>query len=311
MRFLKFIEGGFLHNRFYCLFLALCLQMIPLIAADRPTAIPVLVYHGIIKKEEPVVSNYDTGEETFKEHMEALKRAGYQTITLQDLLAFLKTGKALPEKPFLITFDDGRRDSLLVDPVLEKLGFTAVMFLITDPEQMTLSQRLKWDELNKMFQSKRWEMQAHGHFYHNLIPINEQGDRGHFASNKKWIAEKNRLENDLEYQQRLYDDLRLNKKEIETHMPGNKVISFAFPFGDFGNNGINVPDSYGIPINIHNTSKLFQLAFLIYPNILTSGTHDFMVRQNTNALLLPRFVDNGYRSGEEIVELFDKVAELK
>lgn len=274
--------------------------------AQMEGAIPVLVYHGIIQENKEVISNYDISEKSFVLHMEALKKAGYQTITLQDLLAFSRHEKSLPDKPFLITFDDGRKDSLLIDPVLKKLGFTAVMFVVTDPEQMQLPQRLKWEELNQMFQSKRWDMQAHGHFYHNLIPVNAQGTMGHFASNKKWISEKNRLENDLEYQQRLLEDLKTNKSEIEKHIPGSHVIAFAYPFGDYGLDGINVSSSVGIPITIQNMSPLFPLAFTISTLFSPAGGGPSRDGHEIYPLLLPRFVDNGFLTEEELIQLFDQ-----
>lgn len=273
-------------------------------------AIPVLVYHSIIKNDEEIISKFDISERNFELHMEALKKAGYQTLTLQDLLAFLKREKTLPEKPFLITFDDGRKDNLLIDSILERLGFTAIMFTITDPEQMKLPQRLKWKELNQMFQSKRWDIQAHGHFYHNLIPINAEGDQGNFASNKKWLSEKNRLENDLEYQQRLLEDLKMNKKEIEKNVKGSQVIAFAFPFGDYGLDGNNLSASIGIPVNIQNVGQQFPLAFILCPIFSQTNGEDCMVHKGTNPLLIPRFMDTGYLTGEEVVHIFDQASKL-
>ena len=44
----------------------------------------------------------------------------------------MKGEKNLPEKSFLLTFDDGRKDSYYpVDPILKALDYRAIMFVIS------------------------------------------------------------------------------------------------------------------------------------------------------------------------------------
>ena len=67
-------------------------------------ALPVLMYHhfAAAASEETVVS-----ADRFREQMAALRSAGYTAVTLQQILDYVDDGTPLPEKPFLITMDDG------------------------------------------------------------------------------------------------------------------------------------------------------------------------------------------------------------
>ncbi|MGH7856232.1 MAG: tetratricopeptide repeat protein, partial [Candidatus Binatia bacterium] len=90
-------------------------------------SVPVLLYHG--------VSESSTREDTmplrnFRDQMEALRREGYQSITIHQLLDFYEKGTPLPPKAIYITFDDARADSYrYADPVLRDTGFQAAMYV--------------------------------------------------------------------------------------------------------------------------------------------------------------------------------------
>ncbi len=65
----------------------------------------------------------------FAEHMNAIEAEGYRPVSLDDVLAHLGRGAALPPRATLITFDDGYLDNLVgAAPVLSRHGFPAVLF---------------------------------------------------------------------------------------------------------------------------------------------------------------------------------------
>lgn len=117
-------------------------------------SVPVLVYHGLIAKPDKV----STSLEEFKDDMFALKTAGYQTVRLADFQAYIQGKKTLPDKSFLLTFDDARKDSYYpADPILKELHYSAVMFVITDTlDSKTNRFHLTKSELIKMKNSGRW-----------------------------------------------------------------------------------------------------------------------------------------------------------
>src|SRR3989339_479020 len=91
-------------------------------------SIPGLLYHGIIDKPDGA----NILLENFKDQMFALKKAGWQTISIEDFYAFTRGEKQVPDKSFLLTFDDGRKDSYYpVDPILKALDYNAVIFVIS------------------------------------------------------------------------------------------------------------------------------------------------------------------------------------
>ncbi|MDF2189623.1 polysaccharide deacetylase family protein [Paraflavitalea sp. CAU 1676] len=60
-----------------------------------------------------------------------LRQEGYRTISLSQLVNHLRQGTPLPEKPLLITFDDGYLDNFTnAYPVFRQLGMKANIFLV-------------------------------------------------------------------------------------------------------------------------------------------------------------------------------------
>lgn len=206
------------------------------------TSVPVLLYHGIADKPYKT----DVLLENFKEQMFALKKAGYETVTLAEFEEYMQGERALPEKSFLLTFDDGIKSSYYpVDPILKALDYNAVMFIITKYSLGNSSgpYYLSQQEIEEMMMSGRWEVQAHTKEGHNLITIDGSGTQGHFYGNKKWLEEERRLENEQEFRQRIRTDFIQTKEDMEQYL-GIDVYAFAFPFGDMGENSLNYPEAH-------------------------------------------------------------------
>src|SRR3989338_8622418 len=64
-------------------------------------SVPVLLYHG--ESGGP-----DMPQATFVQQMRALHEAGWRTVTLSQFEAFMRGEASVPDKSFLLTFDDGR-----------------------------------------------------------------------------------------------------------------------------------------------------------------------------------------------------------
>jgi peptidoglycan/xylan/chitin deacetylase (PgdA/CDA1 family) len=89
--------------------------------------IPIITYHAIGDGPRPLwVSVGD-----FEAHLDAYKKAGYQTISLASLVDSL--GRDLPENALVITFDDGYESVYsLAWPRLRAAGLGGTVFLVTD-----------------------------------------------------------------------------------------------------------------------------------------------------------------------------------
>ena len=64
------------------------------------------MYHGI-RKSTSAQNKYVISPDEFESDLKYIKENGYETIVVADLLEYFDNGKALPEKPIMITFDDG------------------------------------------------------------------------------------------------------------------------------------------------------------------------------------------------------------
>jgi peptidoglycan/xylan/chitin deacetylase (PgdA/CDA1 family) len=121
---------------------------------ERTVQLPILMYHYISTPQADAdVYRVDlsTPPDLFAAHLDRLLAEGYTTISLYQLLAHLVQGAPLPEKPVVITFDDGYRDNYEnAFPLLAERGMTATFFVITDfiDEQRPLY--LSWDMARAM-----------------------------------------------------------------------------------------------------------------------------------------------------------------
>jgi peptidoglycan/xylan/chitin deacetylase (PgdA/CDA1 family) len=69
--------------------------------------------------------------EAFEEQLAELKRWNYQSITLEQWIAYKEKRAALPRRPIIITFDDGYQSTHHTAwPILQRYGFTATVFLV-------------------------------------------------------------------------------------------------------------------------------------------------------------------------------------
>lgn len=193
--------------------------------------IVVLNYHGVFLNEKNDSSSISY--EKFKDQMFTLKSNGYETVSLSDMYAFLRGEKQIPEKSFLITFDDGIKESYYnTDAVLRMLNYTAVMFVIVYPSlEMAGNYHLNTSELHQMQDSGRWDIESHSYDAHRNIVIDANGSQGPFMSSKEWIASENRSETDQEYVSRVQKDYQISKQLLEREF-NKTVIGFAFPFGE-------------------------------------------------------------------------------
>jgi len=92
-------------------------------------AVPVLLYHHINRHAGDTVT---VAPEVFAGQLRFLAEAGYRTLTLGELLAFVKGDAVTAARAVVITFDDGWLDNyLFAYPALLQYRFTAASFLVT------------------------------------------------------------------------------------------------------------------------------------------------------------------------------------
>lgn len=101
-------------------------SIIPVVSDSRDTVeLPILMYHGITDVSASV-DEYTILAETFENDLKWLGDNGFTSISVKQLINYVDNGSALPEKPVLITFDDGYVNNYnFALPLLEKYHMKA------------------------------------------------------------------------------------------------------------------------------------------------------------------------------------------
>ncbi len=185
--------------------------------------LPVLMYHE--------VRDRDPGKDSIlPEEMEGdlryLLRAGYTTVFMEDVLDFVYSGKALPDKPILLTFDDGYESSYRhLFPLLKQYGAKAVISVIGKsadefsrlPENGGPYVHSSWKELLEMRASGCVELQNHSYDLHR----ESGGEQG---------CKQRAGEDEQMYELRIRRDADRLQEELYRRT-GSPASTFAYPYG--------------------------------------------------------------------------------
>jgi peptidoglycan/xylan/chitin deacetylase (PgdA/CDA1 family) len=102
----------------------------------QPLAVPVLTFHRVNHLAPDATATrrrLTVAPDRFACHLHALADAGYRSIRSAELSAALRGAASLPERPIILTFDDGYRDCVeRVLPALCEHGFGATFFVLMD-----------------------------------------------------------------------------------------------------------------------------------------------------------------------------------
>lgn len=104
-------------------------------ALAAATHCPILMYHYLsdaAPDADPTRRDLSVSPALFAAHLDTLAQDGYSAIHLRQLLDFLSGGATLPERPIVLSFDDGYADLLgNALPLLQDYGFTASSFIVS------------------------------------------------------------------------------------------------------------------------------------------------------------------------------------
>jgi peptidoglycan/xylan/chitin deacetylase (PgdA/CDA1 family) len=256
---------------------------------DLPTnlvGIPVLSYHGI---SDGTSSLYTTSVTDFAEQMEALDAAGFETVTMDDVEAYVSgKGTDLPRRPIMLTFDDGVNSVwTTADPILESHRFNALAYLITSVvTDGAPGYYLSEPTLDAMVASRRWSFGAHTDDQHRRVET-EDGEAPALIN----------LEPDERYSEwirRVDTDLAENVDAM-TEMTGQRPRSFAFPFAANATptNDPRIPGALADRVD-----DTFALSFLASRRELTTA-----VREGWAPYALPRLTVTNDMSAADLIEL--------
>jgi len=199
--------------------------------------LPIIMYHNI-KKNSAGKDIINPSE--FESDLKYLKENNYTTITMKDVIDYVYDGKALPENPIMITFDDGYLTTYRYGyPLLQKYQMKIVLSIIgksTDDFTRVGDDHLEyahltWPLLDEMLQSGLIEIQNHTYNLHST----RAGRVG---------CKQKRNESAEEYEAVLSDDVMKLQQEI-VEMTGNAPTTFTIPYGEYNDNTIDIIKKLG------------------------------------------------------------------
>lgn len=215
-----------------------------IVAWKRP-AVPILVYHNVLRagywQREALSANAPVlSPNAFESNLAFLEREGYETVTLQEVCAFVEGHGDLPPKPIAITFDDGWEGVYrYAFPLLVKHKMKATVFLIAgkvqDParrdtftvERLTM---LDWDQVRKMESSGLIDFESHTYDLHRRSNAESIPSGMPVAVARLQVG--NAIENDSAYQRRLARDFDETDQVFEREL-GHRPRFIAWPFGAY------------------------------------------------------------------------------
>ncbi|BAC74282.1 polysaccharide deacetylase [Streptomyces avermitilis] len=175
----------------------------------REPAVPILMYHSIATAPNDATRALSVAPEAFAEQMALLGDLKITPVSTAQLAESWRSGGPLPERPVLITFDDGyegvHRHAL---PVLAEHGFASTLFVSTGWIRGAydtgggLDTMLDWDQVRELADAQV-EIGGHSHTHPQLDEIDDDALR--------------------------FELLRC--KEIVADELGARPVSFAYPYG--------------------------------------------------------------------------------
>lgn len=227
-----------LNNTWYEVNIGERLGFINELDCEIDNGIPVLTYHHLLKNEENKRFRHTsttTSDVAFSNQMTYLKQAGYDTISLYQLEAYLKNQINLPGKAIVLTFDDGLKSVYrYAYPVLKDYGFRATAFIISsrikrhpqkwNPDSLQFMSVSELKQIQDVF-----DVQSHTHFLHRT------------DGNRQPILLSRSLHN-IEF------DFERSRRALSQFNP--HVLYLSYPFGGYNQRAIQAAQDAGFHLAV-------------------------------------------------------------
>lgn len=192
-------------------------------SAQEEIFLPAIMYHGILKDEQKQ-GKFIVSPDVLEKDLIYLKENGWEAIGIQDLAGYVYEGTALPQKPVLITLDDGYYNNAeYLLPLLKKYEMKAVVSVVgafTEKSEREGGHHpaysyLMWDDIRLLQDSGYIEIGNH------TWGLHENSER-HGAGKLKW-------ESVDDYKKVLIEDLGKLQQYL-SDCTGKAPVVFTFPF---------------------------------------------------------------------------------
>ncbi|MCL2856776.1 MAG: polysaccharide deacetylase family protein [Oscillospiraceae bacterium] len=213
-----------------CFALLILLQAVPGLAitsqagAGDEVEVPIIMYHSLLEKK---TNEWNIFPSAFEKDLAYLAESGYTTVGVSELIDYVYHSIPLPEKPIVLTFDDGYYNNYSQGmPLLEKYDMKMVLAVIgKNSDHWTAHANetderyghLTWPQIAEMAATGRVELANHTNDLHK----NENGRKG---------CKMKSGEDEAAYRELIAQDLEALQSRIEEHGIA-RPQSFVYPFG--------------------------------------------------------------------------------
>jgi peptidoglycan/xylan/chitin deacetylase (PgdA/CDA1 family) len=126
----------------------------PVAGMTQTVRAPILMYHYLSEPPEDADiyrEDLSVAPKAFRAQLQYLADNGYTVIDLYDLILGVTWKNPLPQKPVVLTFDDGYVDQYTnAFPLLKEFGFTATFFIITEYADSGNPAYMSWPMIEEM-----------------------------------------------------------------------------------------------------------------------------------------------------------------
>lgn len=232
-------------------------QAVATVAAEKkePSTykIPIIMYHYVeyVKDiNDTIRKKLDISPNLFEDELKALHEANYKWYFVRDVPDILSGKVVAAPKSIVLTFDDGYEDFYsVVYPILKKYQAKATIYVINN--FVNRKGFLTDSELQELAKSDLVEIGAHtlDHLYLKTV--------------SRAIAEK---------------QIKESKRLLEEKL-GIKIMTFAYPYGAFNQETINIVTDAG-----------FTAAVSVIPGSLQSETNLMYLSRIRPGIFLPKTI---------------------
>ncbi len=185
--------------------------------------VPVLMYHSVCRTN---VGEYVASPETLRADFRYLREKGYTAVFVRDIIEYCDGKGELPEKPIVITFDDGfYNNAFYAEKIAAEYGMKMTVSVVGSYVQKEDGVRkrspvysyLNREEIGELYRGGRVEFANHTYDLHKI-------NGGH-----KGVRRKSG-ESPADYEARLVADSEKCRKLVQDAC-GYRMNVFAYPFG--------------------------------------------------------------------------------
>ncbi|MDD6060491.1 MAG: polysaccharide deacetylase family protein [Ruminococcus sp.] len=246
-------------------------------SSEPPVFLPVIMYHSICERNP---NEYIVTPQQAESDLTWLKEHGYTSVSAQQLIKYTHGKGSLPDKPVLITLDDGFYNNLSEFlPLLEKYDMNAIISVVgkytndnasADPHIPSYSY-LTWNDISELLDSNRIEIGNHTYDLHSIKTERNGCAKLPHETNQEYVdlftADIGRLQSEM-----------IQNTEFEP-------IVFAYPFGSISAESLPILKDFGIMMTLTCYEK---------PNYIT--------REPDCLFGINRYNRSGFYSTEEFMQ---------